>query len=224
MAAETPAPLGPAEVRVLGSLVEKDITTHDYYPLTLNALTNACNQSSTRDPVVSDSEQEVTRALDVLRERRLAFVFQGAESRVAKFGHRLLETLELDRPGAALLCVLMLRGPQTAGEVRSRTGRMHDFESLADVEAALEALCTRPAGALAARLPRQRGMKEQRYAHLLGGPAEQAPPAQEGAGAQPAAALPGDERVARLEGEVEGMRREVADLRRELSELKGQLG
>ena len=158
MAAETPAPLGPAEVRVLGSLVEKDITTHDYYPLTLNALTNACNQSSNRDPVVSYSEQEVTRALDVLRERRLAFVFQGAESRVAKFGHRLLETLELDRPGVALLCVLMLRGPQTAGEVRSRTGRMHDFESLADVEAALEALCTRPAGALAARLPRQRGM------------------------------------------------------------------
>jgi uncharacterized protein YceH (UPF0502 family) len=223
MTAETPGPLGPAEVRVLGSLVEKDITTHDYYPLTLNALTNACNQSTNRDPVVSYSEQEVTRALDLLRERRLAFVFQGAESRVPKFGHRLVESLELDRPGIAVLCVLMLRGPQTAGEVRSRTGRMHEFESLAEVEAALESLCSRPAGSLAARLPRQRGMKEQRYAHLLGGPADLAGPGEQAA-AEPAAARPGDERVARLEGEVEGLHREVAELRRELSVLKGRLG
>jgi uncharacterized protein YceH (UPF0502 family) len=217
-AAATPAPLGPAEVRVLGSLVEKDITTPDYYPMTLNALTNACNQSSNRDPVVSYSEQEVTRALDVLRERKLAFMFQGAESRVPKFGHRIAECLELDRPGTSVLCVLMLRGAQTAGEVRARTGRMHEFGSLAEAEAALEALRTRPAGALAARLPRRRGTKEERYAHLLGGPVEQE------AQGEAAPALPGDERVARLEAEVDGLRREVAELRREVSELGGRQG
>ena len=222
-AGAAPGPLGPAEVRVLGSLVEKDITTPDYYPLTLNALTNACNQSSNRDPVVSYSEQEVTRALDALRERRLAYMFQGAESRVPKFGHRVAESLELDRTGTSVLCVLMLRGPQTAGEVRARTGRMHEFASLAEAEAALEALCSRPAGALAARLPRRRGTKEQRYAHLLGGPVEQGAPG-EAAAQEPAQARPDDGRVARLEGEVEGLRREVAELRREVSELRGRPG
>jgi hypothetical protein len=218
MAADTPAPLGPSEVRVLGSLVEKDITTHDYYPLTLNALTNACNQSSNRDPVVSLSEQEVVRALDALRERRLAFMFQGAESRVPKFGHRIAETFDLARPDTSVLCVLMLRGPQTVGEVRSRTGRMHEFASLEEAEAALESLCSRAAGALAVRLPRRRGMKEQRYAHLLSGPPEAAAPDSQPA-PEPAGA--GDPRVARLEAEVDGLRREVAELRRELAELKG---
>jgi len=223
MAEETHAPLGPAEVRVLGSLVEKDITTHDYYPLTLNALANACNQSTNRDPVVSLSEHEVVRALDALRERRLAFMFQGAESRVPKYGHRIAENFELGRPETSVLCVLMLRGPQTVGEVRSRTGRMHEFASLEEAEAALESLCSRAAGGLAVRLPRQRGMKELRYAHLLSGPVAPAAPEAQPA-PETAAAAPGDPRVARLEAEVEGLRRDVAELRRELSDLKGRPG
>lgn len=222
-AAGTPSPLSAAEVRVLGSLVEKDITTPDYYPLTLNALTNACNQSSNRDPVVSYSEQEVARALDQLRERKLAFEFQGAESRAAKFGHRLAESFGLGRPESSVMCVLMLRGPQTVGEVRARPGRMHEFGGLGEAEAVLESLCARPAGALVTRLPRRRGMKEERYAHLLSGPA--AAPAPE-PGPEPVAAPAGaqDARIARLEGEVEGLRREVADLRRELGELRGRPG
>src|ERR1017187_8980285 len=128
-------PLNPVEVRVLGSLVEKDITTPDYYPLTLNALTNACNQSSNRDPVVSFLERDVVRGLDSLREKKLAFMFQGADSRAAKYGHRFPETFGLTRPEVAILCVLMLRGAQTAGEIRGRTGRMHEFASREDAGA-----------------------------------------------------------------------------------------
>src|SRR5450755_2443888 len=108
-------PLNPVEARVLGSLVEKELTTPDYYPLSLNALTNACNQSSNRDPVVTFSEEAVVRGLDSLREKRLAFMFQGADSRVSRYGHRMVETLGLGRPETAVLCVLILRGPQTVG-------------------------------------------------------------------------------------------------------------
>ena len=207
---DAPAPLGPAEVRALGCLVEKDITTPDNYPLTLNALTNACNQISNREPVISLAEQDVVLALDALRRRGLAYEFQGAESRVPKYGHRLAESLGLARPETAALCVLMLRGPQTVGEVRARTARMHEFAGLAEAEAALEALCSRPQGALAARLPRRHGAREQRYAHLLGGPAQAEAP-----GPPPASAAP-DERIARLEAEVRALRQEVAELRGEL--------
>jgi uncharacterized protein YceH (UPF0502 family) len=224
MATEPSGPLNPFEVRVLGSLIEKDITTPDYYPLTLNALTNACNQSTNRDPVVSFSEQDVVRALDLLRDRKLAFMFQGADSRVPKYGHRLVESFELGRAETSVMCVLMLRGPQTVGEVRARTGRMHEFQSLEETEAALDALCSRVAGALAAKLPRQAGMKEQRYAHLLSGPVSL--PAPDAAPRAEPAALAvrlEDERLGRLEGEVEGLRREVSDLRRGLGELRRQL-
>jgi uncharacterized protein YceH (UPF0502 family) len=123
-------PLNPAEVRILGSLIEKAVTTPDYYPLTLNALTNACNQSSNRDPVVAYAEHAVVLGLDSLRGRKLAFMFQGADSRVAKFGHRIAESFELALPETAVLCVLLLRGPQTLGEIRGRTARMHEFASL----------------------------------------------------------------------------------------------
>ena len=145
MPEEPTGPLNPAEVRVLGSLIEKDITTPDYYPLTLNSLTNACNQSSNRDPVVSFSEQDVVRALDSLRVKKLAFMFQGADSRVSKYGHRIVESLELGRPEVAVMCVLMLRGPQTVGEIRGRTGRMHEFASLDEAEAILGSLAERSA-------------------------------------------------------------------------------
>ncbi|HEY4990311.1 MAG TPA: YceH family protein [Opitutaceae bacterium] len=217
-------PLNPAEVRILGALMEKDITTPDYYPLTLNALTNACNQSSNRDPVVAYAEHAVVRGLDSLRERKLAFMFQGADSRVAKFGHRIVETLELARPETAVLCVLLLRGPQTLGEIRGRTARMHEFASLDDTEAALNALIARTPEPLVAKLPRQPGMKEQRFAQLLGG--EVALPAP-GTALDPLAELPAapaqGDRLAKLESDSAALRAEVAELRRQLADLKKQL-
>ena len=213
--------LNAVEARVLGSLIEKDITTPDYYPLTLNALTNACNQSNNRDPVMALGEDAVTRGLDLLREKKLAFMFQGAESRVAKFGHRVAESLELALPETAVLCVLLLRGPQTVGEIRGRTARMHEFASLDETEASLTALAARTPEALAVKLPRQAGMKEQRYAHLLSGevqvPSPLTPIQTEAA---PPAPRAGDERQAKLEGEAAAIRADVEELRRELAELR----
>jgi uncharacterized protein YceH (UPF0502 family) len=197
--------LSAAEARVLGALVEKDITTPDYYPLTLNALVNACNQTTNREPVMTLGEAAVEQALGALRERRLAFLFQGADSRVAKFGHRVAETLALERPAIAVLCVLLLRGAQTVGEVRARTGRMHGFESLEATEAALQALAARVPQPLVVRLARQPGMP------VAG---EEIPPA-----------LPADEsRVAKLEAETAALRCEVSELRRQLDELTRALG
>jgi len=216
-------PLSAVEARVLGSLVEKDITTPDYYPMTLKALTNACNQSSNRNPVVSLSERDVELGLDSLREKKLAFMFQGAESRVPKYGHRFPETFGLARPEAAVLCVLMLRGPQTAGGIRGRTGRMHEFASLEEAAATLDALAARAPEPLVARLPRQAGFKEQRYAHLLSGDAP-APAAGEEPAPGRAAAAPEGDRLARLEAEAAALRAEVAELRQLLADLKGQLG
>jgi hypothetical protein len=222
---EPTSPLNPVEVRVLGSLIEKDITTPDYYPLTLNSLTNACNQSSNRDPVVSFSEQDVVRGLDSLRTRKLAFMFQGADSRVSKYGHRFVETFELGRPETAVLCVLMLRGPQTVGEIRGRTGRMHEFGSLADTEAVLDALGSRTPAPLVSKLPRQSGLKEQRYAHLLAG-AVSLPAADAEPKAEPAvvAVRFENERLAKLEGESAALRQEVAELKRQFEDFRKQLG
>ena len=218
------SPLNPVEVRVLGSLVEKDITTPDYYPLTLNSLTNACNQSSNRDPVVSFSEQDVVRGLDSLRTRKLAFMFQGADSRVSKYGHRLVESFELGRPETAVLCVLMLRGPQTVGEIRGRTGRMHEFASLADAEAVLDSLSARAPVPLVAKLPRQSGLKEQRYAQLLGGAVSL--PSEPEARPEPAvlAVRFENERLEKLEAEAAALRQEVADLKRQFEDFRKQLG
>jgi uncharacterized protein YceH (UPF0502 family) len=161
---DTP-PLSPSEIRVLGALIEKQITTPDYYPLTLNSLTNACNQLTNRDPVVSYDEQTVVRALDALREKRLATLFSGAESRVAKYKHTLTDAILLTPAEVALLCVLMLRGPQTVGELRTRAERLFPFDNLPEVEEALNALAARPERPLVAKLPRQPGTKESRYAH-----------------------------------------------------------
>ena len=216
--------LDAVEARVLGSLIEKDLSTPDYYPLSLNSLTNACNQSSNRDPVLSLSEQTVVRGLDSLREKKLAFQFQGADSRVSKYGHRVVETLVLERPELAVLCVLLLRGPQTVGEVRGRTGRMFEFASLEDAGACLDRLIARPEGPLVVKLPRQVGMKEQRYAHLLCG--EVVPVAGEVTlNPEPAvvAVRLENERLARIEQEATALRAEVAALRRELDHLKKML-
>jgi hypothetical protein len=215
-------PLTAAEARVLGALIEKDITTPDYYPLTLNALTNACNQSSNRDPVVSYGEADVVRGLDGLREKKLAFMFQGADSRVAKFGHRIAESFELARPETSVLCVLLLRGAQTQGEIRGRTGRMHEFPSLGATEASLQALIDHSPQPLALRLPRQPGTKEQRYAHLLcGEPALPVPPA---GGTEPREAVrPENDRLSKVETDALALRAEVAELRQQLDEIRKRL-
>lgn len=202
--------LDAAEVRVLGALVEKEITTPDYYPLSLNALVNACNQKSNRDPVVSYDEDTVAATLDSLRSKGLVMVTTGREMRVARYSHRLSEVFNFDRREMALLCVLMLRGPQTPGELRGRTERMYSFDDLAAVEASLNRLIERQPP-LVNPLPRQAGFKEIRYVHLLSGNVD-----------TPAAApLPparGDEdRLSRLEAEVERLRAEVADLQRNLN-------
>jgi uncharacterized protein YceH (UPF0502 family) len=216
--------LNPIEVRVLGSLIEKEITTPDYYPLTLNALTLACNQSSNREPVVSFDESTVVRALDGLREKKWAFLYGGGAARVPRYGHKLNEVLpDLGRAEIAVLCGLMLRGPQTVGEVRTRTARMHEFGNLAETEALLEALASRAEGALVAKLPRQTGFKEQRYAQLLGETPEntgaEAGPAPEAA---TVAVRAENEQIARLEEEIAALRQSVAELREQFAAFRKQ--
>ena len=217
--------LTEAEVRVLGSLAEKQVTTPDYYPLTMNALVHACNQISNRDPVVQYDERQVSEAVDTLRLKNLVYIFYGAESRVPKYKHMMREVLELSPPELAALCVLMLRGPQTVGEVRGRSGRLHEFSDLREVEETLEGLARRD-DPLVTKLPRQAGRKEARYAHLLSGQ----PVVEEEAEGQAPAAAPrasasraGDgERVARLEAEVERLSGELAEMRRQFEEFRKQ--
>ncbi len=215
--------LNAVEIRVLGALVEKEITTPDYYPLTLNALVNACNQSSNRDPVVSFDETTVVRALDGLREKKLALVFYGADSRVPKYSHKLQEAFALSRPEIAVLCVLLLRGPQTVGELRGRTGRMHEFAALEEVEAVLQTLATKESGPLVTKLPRQTGFKESRFAHRLAGevhlePTETAPRLEP---ATVAVRLE-NERLVKLEADTDALHREFAELQRQFAEFRKQ--
>ncbi len=209
-------PLSPDEVRVLGSLIEKQITTPDYYPLTLNALTNACNQLTNRDPVVSLDETTVVRTLERLREKRLATLFAGAVSRVAKYKHTLTDAVLLTPAEIALLCVLLLRGPQTIGELRTRTERMFAFDTLAEVEAALTTLATRPPQPLVTKLPRQPGTKESRYAHLFSGPAERLAlvPASLPSEPAPPAIDAQHDRIAKLEQEVAELKQQFAEFRK----------
>lgn len=222
---DAPVLLDEAEVRVLGALMEKQRVTPDVYPLTLNSLVLACNQSTSRDPVVSYDETTVSRTLDRLRDKKLAFVFSGADSRALKYGHKLAERFILADDELAVLCLLFLRGPQTIGELRSRSGRLHDFATLADVESALNSLATKSPQPLATRLPRQPGTKESRYAHLLSGaPASPSPgPAiKTPVAAPPSAPLPSSERIAALEQEVATLRRELADLRGQFAAFRQQ--
>jgi uncharacterized protein YceH (UPF0502 family) len=214
-------PLFPVEARVLGSLIEKAITTPDYYPLSLNALTNACNQLSNREPVVSFDEATVVRALDSLRDKRLASLYSGQESRVARYKHTLTDALLLTPAEVALLCVLMLRGPQTVGELRTRTERLFKFDALPEVEEILNALASRAPQQLTQKLPRAPGTKEARGTHLLSSPpgVAAAPTAES---APPPPAPMADDRVARLEAEVAALRTEVAALRAELVEFRRQ--
>jgi uncharacterized protein len=215
--------LNAAEVRVLGSLLEKQITTPEYYPLSLNALTNACNQLTNRDPVVSFEEPTVVRALDGLRDKRLATLFNGAESRVAKYKHSLADVILLTPAEVALLCVLMLRGPQTLGELRTRAERLFAFDNLGEVEAGLNALATRQPQPLVAKLPRQPGTKEARYAHLLSGLVELTAPGKSVPVEPATAAVRADnERIAALEQEAAELRRELAELKQQFAEFRKQ--
>jgi uncharacterized protein len=205
-------PLDAAEVRVLGSLMEKEIATPEYYPLSLNALVNACNQKSNREPVVNYDEETVEQALESLRTRGWAVRISGRDVRVPKHAHRLSEFFNLGRREAAVLCVLLLRGPQTIGELRGRTERLYTFDDLEAVEATLNRLAEWQPEPLVQKLPRQTGSREGRYAHLLAGDVEEAEPPEAHA-AERGPSL--TERVAALETEVAELKRMFEAFRRQ---------
>ena len=210
--------LNDVEVRVIGSLIEKESTTPDNYPLSLNALTNACNQTSNREPVVDYDEDTVLHAVEALRKRNLVRAVQQSGSRVLKYRHMMADTMTLEPRQAAALSVLMLRGPQTVGEIKTRTERLASFDSIDHVEATLKELIERPAGALVVRLPRRPGQKEARYAHLLAGEvtvetADADPPVRTSAS---------PDRIGALEQAVAELRSEVAELRGQLEAFRRQ--
>jgi uncharacterized protein len=215
--------LSEIEARVLGALIEKDITTPDYYPLSLNALVNACNQKNNRDPVMTLDENVVRDALASLQEKRLAGPASGADSRVSKFEHRLQEVFNFDRKEIAIVCVLLLRGPQTPGELRGRTDRMYRFDALEDVLSTLDHLAQREPP-LATMLPRQPGTKESRYAHLFSGePSAQPDVAREHSPASPGATTNAAvDRIAALEEEVSKLRAELSDVQQQLAAFRKQ--
>ena len=212
--------LDEAEVRVLGALLEKEITTPEYYPLSLNALVNACNQKSNRDPAMSLDEAAVRKALHSLDGESLVRSVSASDSRVTKYEHRLQEAFNFYRHEVAILCVLLLRGPQTPGELRTRAERMHPFDDLSAVQSSLQHLMKREPP-LVKILPRQPGTKEARYAHLLSGDVEsfEAKPDVE---ASTTTISDDRERVARLEKELGALRKEVADSQKEIADLKQQ--
>lgn len=206
--------LDPMALRVLGALLEKEMSTPDYYPLTLNALVNACNQSSNRDPVLHLEEGAVLEAMDLLRDEHLAWEVRSAGSRATKYEHRLRERFGLSEQEAAVLCELMLRGPQTPGELRARTQRLYAFQDLSEVEAALDCLATGEE-VLAIKLPRQPGSREARFAQLLGG-------SEDPRATQPLPDLePGQQPS--LREELATVRAELAALRAEFEALRSQL-
>jgi uncharacterized protein YceH (UPF0502 family) len=214
--------LNEYELRVLGVLVEKQIATPDYYPLSLNALTNGSNQKNHRDPVVSYDEATVTRAMDGLKEKKLAYAFHGSEARVPKYGHLFPKAFELNEAEVAVMCVLILRGPNTPGELRSRTSHLYHFEQLSDVENTLQNLSSReqPLVVKLARLP---GARESRYAHLLGGPVSADDVAASPKTESTVPRAPADDgQLARLEEELKSMRREIDELKREFTKFKSQ--
>ena len=215
--------LNPAEVRVLGCLVEKQITTPDYYPLTLNALCTACNQKSNRSPVVTYDDKTVVRAVDDLRDKKLVWMITTAGSRTPKYEHRFAEMLDINPAEVAALCILMLRGPQTVGEIRGRTGRLYEFESIPAVEETLEGLMAREDNPFIMKLPRQAGRKEHRFAQSLSGKPEidedDAIPAIEAARIEVQSE---NERYDELKATVEALQQELEALQAEFDAFKQQ--
>lgn len=214
----TDAPLGPVEVRALGALIEKSLATPEYYPLTLNGLTLACNQKSNREPVMELDEVEVSRALTELIRRQMAY--ETAGSRTQKYGQHFTLLHKMIGAESSALCVMLLRGPQTPGEIKGRTGRMHEWQSLEEVEAALAELIER---GLVVKLPRSPGRKEHRYAHTLSGAPEAA---EEERGPAPAPAMAAarveSDRVSAIEEEVRALRSELEELRNAFTDFKRQ--
>jgi uncharacterized protein YceH (UPF0502 family) len=210
--------LNASEARVLGSLVEKDITTPDYYPLSLNALVNACNQKNNREPITNFDEETVRLALRNLSDKQLAGLARG-DGRVAKYEHHLQEVFNFSRQETALVCVLLLRGPQTPGELRGRTERMYHFEHLDDVLSGLQQLMRREPP-LAKALGRRPGTKEIRYAHLLSGDVEAWEPSVEAASSSGLA--DDNERMAHMEEQVAALQKEVSEIKQQMTEFKKQ--
>ena len=201
------------ETRVLGALVEKQVTTPEYYPLTLNALTLACNQKNNRHPVTSYTESQVATAVETLREKNLAYVFYGSTSRVPKYKHVMPEVLHLNNAEVALMCVLMLRGPQTPGELRGNASRLHEFAGLDEIEQTLNALISREDDPLVVRLPRQAGQKEVRFAQLLSGEVSVEAVAEVAPRVSSREAL--EQKVERLGTELEKLRQEFDEFKKQ---------
>jgi uncharacterized protein YceH (UPF0502 family) len=213
--------LSDVETRVLGSLVEKELTTPEYYPLSLNALVNACNQKSNRDPLMSLDEEAVREALRTLDKKGLAGPADNMVSRVSKYEHRLQEAYNFTRHEIAILSELLLRGPQTPGELRSRADRMHKFEDLGIVQSTLQRLLKREPP-LVTVLARQPGTKEARYAHLLSGEVEAPPQNSAAAGISAPGGASGGERIARLEARVDNLQSEITDLKQQFATFRKQ--
>jgi uncharacterized protein YceH (UPF0502 family) len=213
-----PVILTETEVRVLGSLIEKQLTTPEYYPMTLNALVAACNQKSNRDPVVSYDENTVTAALDTLRDKNLVYTFHGSTSRVVKYKHMFPNVFELDAAEVAVMAILMLRGPQTIGEIRGRTDRLHEFANLPEVQETIDKLAHRDEP-LVIRLERQIGQKDARYAHLLSGEIDVASLA-----AARERTMTGGQsgRIEKLETDIESLKNELSAFREEFAEFRKQ--
>jgi uncharacterized protein len=217
-----PVKLTTAEARVLGALIEKEITTPDYYPLSLNALMNACNQRSNREPIMDLDEDDLRQALHGLEAKHLAGRARSADGRVTKYEHWLGEAFNFGRAETALICVLLLRGPQTPGELRGRTERLHEFTEISDVTAGLQKLMEREPP-LVAFLPRQPGAREARYAHLLCGPVESAIASPADFAGEPASPSISqyEDRIAQLESTVAELQRELAAMREKIDSLFG---
>jgi uncharacterized protein YceH (UPF0502 family) len=208
------------EVRVLGALVEKQVTTPEYYPLTINSLMLACNQKNNRNPITVYSEEQVAQTVENLREKNLTYVFYGSTSRVPKYKHVMTEVLHLSQAQLALMCVLMLRGSQTVGELRERASRLHEFSSLEEVEATLNSLISREPETLVTRLPRQAGQKEIRFAHLLAG--EFALDSVTETPAPRRTSTQQIDRVAKLEEDVSVLKNQVGQLQQQFEDFKKQ--
>jgi uncharacterized protein len=205
------------EARVLGSLAEKQLTTPEYYPLTLNALMAACNQKSNRDPVMALGESEILSAIDSLRDKNLVYLYYGSTSRTVKYKHMMPQIFELEPEGIAVMTLLLLRGPQTAGEIRGRADRLHEFGGIGEVQQVLDELASRP-DPLVTKLDRQPGQKEQRYAHLLSGPIDQTALAV----GKPAAASGGNSRIDELEAKVAEIANGLEELQAEFARFRSQ--
>lgn len=223
------ATLNPVEIRVLGALIEKQLSTPEYYPLSLNALINACNQLSNREPVVSYDEETALKALDALRKKGLVRAISGPDMRVPKYAHSVEDFFNLAIQEIAVLCVLMLRGAQTIGEIRGRSGRLYEFADLSEVELTIQGLVDRSPQALVIKLARQPGTKESRYSHLLGGMVEVEQKINEKVNEKifdthqaEKISSNENERISKLEKEVEELKEQLLKISQEFSEFKKQ--